>query len=45
VKLINASQRVNNDMFHGLKAEMEHSRMLFPITLRRNEINVIEKNK
>lgn len=43
IKLIKQTLPINNDLFHGLRAEMEHERTLFPITIRRHDINVIEK--
>ena len=43
IKLIKQTLPLNNDLFHGLKAEMEHGRLLFPITIRRHEFNMIEK--
>lgn len=43
LKLINPTQPLNSEMFHGLKSEMEHGRMIFPITLRRNDSSNLEK--
>lgn len=43
LKLINPTRPVNNDIFHSLKAEMQHQRMLFPITTRRHNDSEVEE--
>lgn len=43
LRLISPTQSFNSEMFHGLKAEMEHGRMLFPITRRRDADDKMEK--
>jgi hypothetical protein len=43
LKLISGTAPLNSEMFHGLKSEMEHARMLFPITMRRDSSGELEK--
>jgi hypothetical protein len=43
LQIINPTRPLNSEMFHNLKAEMEHTRMLFPITQRKHSSTAVEK--
>jgi hypothetical protein len=43
LQIINPTRPLNSEMFHNLKAEMEHTRLLFPITQRRHASKSIER--
>lgn len=42
LKLIRPTRPLNNDIFNGLKAEMQHNRLFFPITFRKSDLSELE---